>query len=276
MGWAKYQEDILSRWVQDNQSKTRIKKASMKPVEKVRKLVAGSNPKLPCGSKSEENGMSKLKEFAMASARPLPVIVLADVSGSMSANGKIAALNDAIAEMIATFAEEDDSRAEIHVSVVTFGGAAACVHKVLTPADQVSWEAMSANGRTPMGQAFALAREMIEDKNVIPSRAYRPTVVLVSDGVPTDDWEQPLRELLTSERAAKSMRLAMAIGEDADQKTLSAFLDDPAGRVFEAHEAREIKKFFRWVSMSVTSRSRSTNPNSVVAFEPTDLDDFDF
>lgn len=276
MGWGKYQEDIVSRWVQDNQSKANAKKENPKPVKKAAKVVAGNKTKLPNQLKSEGEGMSKLKEFAMASARPLPVIVLADVSGSMAANGKITALNDAIAEMIATFAEEDDSRAEIHVSVVTFGGAAARVHKTLNPAGKVNWEAMSANGRTPMGQAFVLAREMIEDKSIIPSRAYRPTVVLVSDGVPTDDWEQSLKELLASERASKAMRLAMAIGEDADKKTLSAFLADPKGRVFEAHEAREIRKFFRWVTMSVTSRSRSANPNSVVAVEPTDLDDFDF
>lgn len=276
MGWAKYQEDILSRWVQDNQPRANTKKTSPKPIMKARKIMTGNKPVVPRESKSEGKGMSKLKEFAMASARPLPVIVLADISGSMAADGKIAALNDAIAEMIATFAEEDDSRAEIYVSVVTFGGAAASVHKGLTPADKMSWEAMSASGRTPMGQAFTLAREMIEDKAVIPSRAYRPTVVLVSDGVPTDDWEQPLKELLASERASKSMRLAMAIGEDADKKTLTAFLDDPEGRVFDAHEAREIRKFFRWVTMSVTSRSRSANPNSVVAVEPTDLDDFDF
>jgi uncharacterized protein YegL len=276
MGWAKYQEDIVSRLVRDNQVDVIVGKSNLKPARKTRKVLADCKLKPFRHSKSEGEEMSKLKEFTVASARPLPVIVLADISGSMAANGKITALNDAIAEMISTFAEEDDSRAEIHVSVVTFGGGTADVHKTLTPADQVSWEAMSANGRTPMGQAFTLVRAMIEDKNVIPSRAYRPTVVLVSDGVPTDDWEQPLRDLLASERASKSMRLAMAIGEDADQKTLSAFLDDPEGRVFEAHEAREIKKFFRWVSMSVTSRSRSANPNSAVAFEPTDLDDFDF
>ena len=45
--------------------------------------------------------------------------------------------------------------------------------------------------------------------------------------------------------------------------------------VFQAHEARKIKKFFRWVTMSVTSRSRSTNPNSIIKFDP-DEDDDDF
>lgn len=276
MGWAKFQEDIVSCWVQNNQYKENRKIVSRKADKTFRDVIVGNKPELPCQSKPEGKSMSKFREFAVASARPLPVIVLADISGSMAADGKITALNDAIAEMIATFAEEDDSRAEIHVSVVTFGGAAASVHKGLTTADKVDWEAMSASGRTPMGQAFTLAREMLEDKAVIPSRAYRPTVVLISDGVPTDDWEQPLKDLLASERASKSMRLAMAIGEDADKKTLTAFLDDPEGRVFEAHEAREIRKFFRWVTMSVTSRSRSVNPNSVVVVEPTDLDDFDF
>jgi uncharacterized protein YegL len=127
-----------------------------------------------------------------------------------------------------------------------------------------------------MGEAFDIAQNMIEDRDVVPSRAYRPTLVLVSDGLPTDDWQTPLKSLLDSERASKAMRFAMGIGEDADKETLKAFLGGQEGRVFEAHEAREIRKFFQWVTMSVTSRSRSANPNSVVVVEPTDLDEFDF
>ncbi len=220
--------------------------------------------------------MSKLKEFTMSSARPLPVILLADVSGSMSENGKIQALNDAVSEMIAAFAEEEDSRAEIHVSVITFGSGGATVHKPLRPAKETQWEPMQAYGRTPMGEAFGVARAMLEDRDTIPSRAYRPTLVLVSDGVPTDDWRGPLEGLLKSERASKATRFAMGIGADADNETLAAFLASDEGRVFEAHEARQIKSFFRWVTMSVTTRSRSASPNTPITVEPTDLDDFDF
>lgn len=264
MGWAKYQEDIVSRWVNDNHAR-RAPKADATPAQRKGTAV----PK-------QEKHMSKLKEFTMSSARPLPVIVLADVSGSMSANGKIDALNDAVSEMIATFAEEDDTRAEIHVSVIAFGGGGASIHKPLRPARETRWEPMSASGRTPMGEAFELARAMVEDRETVPSRAYRPTLVLVSDGVPTDDWRTPLATLLTSERASKATRFAMGVGADADRETLTAFLANDEGRVFEAHEAREIKNFFRWVTMSVTTRSRSANPNSVVMVEPTDLDEFDF
>jgi uncharacterized protein YegL len=228
------------------------------------------------GRAPKEKIMSELSEFTMSSARPLPVIVLADVSGSMAANGKIDVLNEVVREMIASFAEEEDTRAEIHVAVITFGADGATLHKPLKPASQVTWESMSASGRTPMGGAFTLAQQLVEDRGVIPGRAYRPTIVLVSDGVPTDDWRTPLAALLGSERAAKAARFAMGIGDDVDKETLKAFLAGDEARVFEAHEARDIRKFFRWVTMSVTSRSRSANPNNVVAVEPTALDDFDF
>lgn len=262
MGWAKYQEDIVSRWVNDNHGR----RAPAKPP--VREARSGGAP-----APKQEKQMSKLKEFTVSSARPLPVILMADVSGSMAADGKIDALNSAVAEMMAAFAEEDDGRAEIHVAVVTFGGDAG-LHVELTPANGVQWAPMKANGRTPMGAALDIVTDLIEDRERVPSRAYRPTVVLVSDGLPNDEWRGPLAQLLGSERAAKAQRFALGIGADADHDVLRAFLDDPEGRVFEAHEAREIRKFFQWVTMSVTSRSRSSHPNQTVDIDPLDLDDY--
>ena len=221
----------------------------------------------------KERAMPSLKEFTVSSARPLPVILLADVSGSMAVDGKIDALNGAVAEMQATFAEEDDGRAEIHLAVVTFGGTAV-LHVPLTPANAVRWAPMQADGRTPLGATLDIATDLIEDRDRVSSRAYRPTVVLVSDGLPNDEWEGPLQRLLTSERAAKAERFALGIGTDADHDMLRRFLNDPEGRVFEAHEGREIRKFFRWVTMSVTSRSRSGAPNRTADINPPDLDDY--
>ena len=217
--------------------------------------------------------MTTPKEFTISSARPLPVILMADVSGSMAADGKIDALNSAVAEMQAAFAEEEDGRAEIHLAIVTFGGTAS-LHVPLTPAGDVQWAPMQASGQTPMGAALDIVTDLVEDRDRVPSRAYRPTIVLVSDGLPNDEWEGPLKRLLGSERAAKAQRFALGIGADADHDVLRKFLDDPEARVFEAHEAREIRKFFRWVTMSVTSRSRSGQPNRTVDVDPLDLDDF--
>lgn len=318
MGWAKYQEDIVSRYWQDAKSVTRMqKKASAesgiqdavqggvpKPVQAHRKAApdaqhgisndpradikrspsepkpitaqAATAPTRTASKKGQETQVSKLREFTIAAARPLPVIVLADVSGSMSANGKIEALNDAIKAMVESFADEDRSRAEIHVAVVAFGKGGARLHQPLRPSAEIRWETVGAAGNTPMGAAFELVREMIEDPAQIPARAYRPSIVLISDGEPTDDWEEPLSRLLASERAAKATRFALGVGDDADPSMLAKFLADPSARVYSAHEGRQIKNFFRWVTMSVTQRTRSSNPNSVVAIDPMALDEYDF
>lgn len=218
--------------------------------------------------------MNKLKVFTSAVARPLPVIVLADTSGSMSENGKIEALNTALNDMVTGFAEEEQGRAEIHVAVITFGGVAQ-VHVDLVPAAKVILRPLDASGKTPMGGAFDLARGLVEDQQKIPGRAYTPAIVVVSDGQPTDEWEPALVRLLRSERAKKAQRFALGIGVDADVTVLRRFVSNPEGKVYGAADARQIKSFFRWVTMSVATRSRSTTPDSsaVADFPPSDLDE---
>jgi uncharacterized protein YegL len=159
--------------------------------------------------------MPTFKDFTLSTPRPLPVILLLDVSGSMKEHGKIDALNTAVANMINEFAQEDDRRIAIHLGIITFGGKAAQWHQPLKLASEVKWAAMQASGQTPMGAAFALATQTIEDREQISSRAYAPALVLVSDGEPTDDWQSPLTALLNAPRASKAQRLAMAIGDDA-------------------------------------------------------------
>ena len=216
--------------------------------------------------------MTQLKEFTAAAARPLPVILLADVSGSMAAEGKIAALNQSVREMLSAFSSSDDLRAEIHVAIITFGGEAR-VHTPLQPASAVKWTDMAPDGGTPMGQAMTLAADLVEDRDKIPGRAYRPTVVLISDGQPTDSWEAGLDRIAKQGRAQKADRMALAIGGDADIEMMRRFLADEKKQVFVAADARRIKDFFQFVTMSVTTRSRSANPNDVPQMQnPFDLD----
>lgn len=220
--------------------------------------------------------MAKLEDFTVAAARPMPVIVLADTSGSMSVDGKIESLNLALQSMKDSLAAEDAGHTQLQLAIITFGGESAQLAWPLTPVSQGEWEPLTASGKTPMGGAFELARQLIEDRDLIPSRAYRPSLVLVSDGKPTDAWETALSDLKASDRASKAARFALAIGADAYRAVLEKFLDDPAQRVIEAHEAGTIVDFFNWVTMSVTMRSRSVDPNdtSPASFAPTD--DFPF
>lgn len=225
--------------------------------------------------------MSNLNNLVVQEARPLPVIILADVSGSMQADNKIGVLNGAIREMIDSLKGEGSLRAEVHFAVITFGGDGALSHLEFTKASNTSWTNLSAAGRTPMGDAFVKVKDLVENKDIIPGRSYAPTIVLLSDGIPTDEWQQPLKDLLSSPRAAKAFRIAMSIGaEENGKKVLEKFLDDSELDVFEANQARDIKKFFKFVTMSVSQRAQSVNPNQVVSVNfddnEEDLDDFEF
>lgn len=265
MGWASYREDIMSRFAHDARSVSSAK-ASIG-----RSPTDATGPK---GRGKEEPVMSKLKEFTAATARPLPVLILADTSGSMSENGKIEALNTALTDMLGAFAEEREGRAEIHVAIITFGGTAQ-VHQDLAPAATIALRPLGATGMTPMGGAFDIVRQLVEDRHKVPGRAYTPVIVLLSDGQPNDAWESALARLLESDRAKKAQRFALGIGADADAAVLRRFLANPEGKVYGAADARAIKSFFRWVTMSVAARSRSTNPNAPAADDlpPADLDE---
>lgn len=219
---------------------------------------------------------NKLKEFTIAEARPLPVIVLADVSGSMSVDGKIEALNAALQEMIKSFAQESRIRAEIQIGLITFGGDKASLHLPLAPAHQIAQVApLRADGGTPMGSAFSEACKLLENKESIPSRAYRPVLILVSDGHPTDRWEEAFNTLCQSERAQKATRFAMGIGADADLDMLKRFANDLESSVFQAHQAADIHRFFKAVTMSVSVRSRSATPNTTAPLLLADIPDDD-
>jgi uncharacterized protein YegL len=217
-----------------------------------------------------------LKEFASPIARPLPVILLLDVSKSMALNGKIEALNASVADMLKTLRDEQSHDFEVQVAIITFGKEHAQLHQPLQEVSRIMWQPLEADGRTPMGAAIKMATELIEDRQQVPSRAYAPTLVLVSDGQPTDgeEWKTALQKLFLSHRASKAARFALAIGDDADEEVLKAFVNDPSGKVFQAQEVREIRKFFRIVTMSVSQRTRSTNPNDTRIPDAFDIEMF--
>ncbi|EPB0854881.1 VWA domain-containing protein [Yersinia enterocolitica] len=202
------------------------------------------------------------KKFTTPAAKPLPVVLLLDVSSSMASDNKIGELNRAVNVMLDNFAKEEKMETEILVSIITFG-ANVHLHLPYTRASQIQWQDLAASGNTPLGGALSMAKAMIEDKETTPSRAYRPTVVLVSDGEPNDSWEKPLHDFISEGRSFKCDRMAMAIGRRADEAVLKRFISGTQHTLFRAENAGQLHEFFQRVTMSVTLRTQSKNPNQV-------------
>lgn len=194
--------------------------------------------------------MSLLDDIEPVQARTLPVILLLDTSGSMRQDDKIDVLNDSVAEMIKELASVDAGHGFITLTLIAFGGDSAEVIQKNVPVASIAFTPLKAGGRTPLGHAFTLARELIENRDEISSKAYRPTTALVSDGLPVPALADELDALVDSERGSKSSRFALAVGADADRHLLAQFAS--GGDVREASEAAEIRNFLQWVTNTVT------------------------
>lgn len=202
-------------------------------------------------------------KYTVAKARPLPVILLLDRSGSMGGE-KISTLNSAVNEMIESFKSAGQGEVEINLGIISFGDGGATYDLPLQPVSGITQIALSANGGTPMGMALKMAKDLIEDKETIPSKGYRPAVVLVSDGAPNDNWQLPMENFISGGRSSKCERFAMAIGTSQEDPVLNKFLSGTENKVFLANEANKIRDFFKFVTMSVSVRSRSQNPNALL------------
>lgn len=214
-------------------------------------------------------------KFTAPKAKIFPVILLLDVSGSMSGK-KILNLNDAVRDMLNTFSDTESSETEIHVAIINFG-AQVKLHQPLVSASAIQWQELSASGSTPLGTALEMAKAMIEDKEVVPSRAYRPTVVLVSDGQPDSGWEKPLNNFISDGRSGKCDRIAMAIGADADEEVLGKFFEGTTHPLLYAENAKQLRDCFKYITMSVTTRTKSQTPNilpeaSTIDIQPTTIE----
>jgi len=223
--------------------------------------------------------MTSFKDITVQKARPLPLFILADTSGSMKQDGKIEALNTVVKEIIRALGKQNSLNAEIWITIIVFGKTAN-VHSELQPAYQYEdIPVFSADGGTPFGQALNLTQQILENTDMLPLRSYYPTIVVISDGVPTAAWEPALDSFLASERAAKSTRLAMGIGPDKDEEVLARFINDPEIPVIAGKDARDIEKFLICVSRTMSQRSMRSNPNNMDKNEIKELfreEDLDF
>ncbi len=223
----------------------------------------------------------ELEKFITNTGRPLPVFLLLDVSGSMYGT-KIDTLNQCVKEMIKDFQNERMSEVALKLCVITFGGNGAQLHTPLSLLKDVEFEDLQASGMTPMGAALTMASNIINDKEQVSGKGYRPIVVLVSDGYPNDSWEGPLNEFVTGKRTSKCEKWALGIGDGYDTNMLQKFLGDTDRKVFDASVAKEITKFFKFVTLSTIARSKSVDPNSIVNIEEVEkqvkdeMPDFDF
>ena len=192
------------------------------------------------------------------SRRPLHFIYVCDCSGSMQASGKMQALNQAIRQSLPEMLQvsQQNPEAQIMVRVLSFADQALWHLGTPTPVDQVlpQWRDLEAGGLTAMGEAMEQLAAVLRTPPM-DQRALPPVLVLISDGAPTDDFIDGLRTLMGEPWAAKAVRLAIAIGHDADLEVLQQFIGTDLGRnprrPLQANDSNTLARYIQWASTAV-------------------------
>jgi uncharacterized protein YegL len=198
--------------------------------------------------------------------RQLHFVWILDVSGSMRADGKIQALNVAISEALPSLraAAQGNMSADVVVRAVTFSTGARWHCADATPVGDFRWTPVEAGGFTDMGAALSLVAAGLQVPPM-PERGLAPVLVLVSDGQPTDDFADGLRQLLDTTWGSRAIRLAIAIGRDADQNVLQGFIGSESGqRPVFANNPDAIIAAIRWASTAVAPTFRDADASIAV------------
>jgi uncharacterized protein YegL len=201
--------------------------------------------------------MSDMPGGPMAT-RPVHFFWILDCSYSMDYNGKIGELNFAIQEALPEMkaVADDNPAADLLIRVLAFSSTARWLQPTPTPIADFRWQDVRTDGATNLGEALKLvAREL--DVPPMPTRALKPVLALVSDGQPTDDWRAGLRAVDATPWGKRAVRVAIAIGEDADRAQLKEFLGNPELEPLSAGSPKALAAAIRWAS-TVALKAAST------------------
>jgi uncharacterized protein YegL len=195
-------------------------------------------------------------------------MVVLDTSGSMD-GARIHQLNEGLKRFVAALQADDVASCSIDVAVITAGGVVTEQLPFHTAMNIDQLPDFSATGGTPIGQAVSLALQRLDERKKAYQQTgvayYQPWLVLISDGEPTDSWQQAAAQ---SRQLSEQRKLVvLPIGVDgADLGILGQFSAKPAKQL----AGLKFNEFFEWLSASMSRVSASASTSSTVQLPKTD------
>lgn len=180
--------------------------------------------------------------------RRLPVYLLLDTSGSMSGE-PIEAVKNGVQIMISSLRQNPQAIETAFLSVITFDSKA---EQIIPLTDLASFQMVDirATGVTALGDALKLVSSKIDSevaKTTTEQKGdWKPLVFIMTDGIPTDDWQSGLNEF---KKRRVAFTVACAAGSGADTNILKQITENVVS--LDTADSASIGKFFQWVTASI-------------------------
>ena len=197
--------------------------------------------------------MGLLDETVSVPRRTMTLFFLIDTSGSMEGN-KIGAVNDAVVNVLPMLNDisETNPDAEIKVAALEFSSGVNWLYDEPKLAKDFIWQDVTAGGLTSLGGACAeLASKLSRNGGFMQSASgsFAPAIILLSDGGPTDNYEVGLAKLQSNNWFKSAIKIAIAIGDDADKDVLKQFTGNSEA-VITVHNIDALKQIIRVVAVT--------------------------
>lgn len=221
--------------------------------------------------------------------RTATVFFIIDQSGSM-AGVKIGAVNHAMGEVANELKKlmEDNADANLELAVLTFSQDAKWMSSAPVSVDNFHWENIDALNMTNLGVAIdELCKKLSKDKGGFMKGAkesYAPAFILMSDGMPTDNYQVALKKIQSNGWFKYGIKTAVAIGDDADKNMLAEFTGT-IENVIEVHNSKDLIKVIKFLSVTssciatkgASGVSKAGDDNDLIVItQPDDLLDDDY
>ena len=199
------------------------------------------------------------------SRKSLVIFFLIDTSGSMKGK-KMGELNTVMEELIPEIRRVGEADTEVKVAVLTFSTEVRWMYSTPIAIEDFEWARLRASGVTSMGAAFKeLSLRMSRNSYLnSPSLSFAPVIFLMTDGYPSDDYREGLKELQSNSWYKFGLKAALGIGDEANDDVLAEFTGskDTVVHAYSGTQLAQMIKIIAVTSAQIGSKSMTLSDDS--------------